>query len=47
MEGERIDAQALFLEQATKRKRVEIDAKPVIVKGPAKKETPAGIGQPT
>jgi polyphosphate kinase len=47
IEGDRIDVQALFLEQIPKRKRVDIEAKPVVVKTPGKKEAPAGIGQPT
>ncbi len=47
IEGERIDVQALFLDQIPKRKRVDIEAKPVVVKTPGKKEAPAEIGQPT
>jgi len=39
--------QALFLDQIPKRKRVDIEAKPVVVKTPGKKEAPAEIGQPT
>src|SRR6202045_4945017 len=47
IEGERIDLQARFLDQIPKRKRVDIEAKPVVVKTPGKKEAPAEIGQPT
>jgi hypothetical protein len=32
IEGERIDAQAIFLEQALKLKRLDVDSKPVLLK---------------
>jgi polyphosphate kinase len=47
IDGERIDVQALFLDQITKRKRVEIEAKPVVVKTSGKKESVEGVVQPT
>jgi polyphosphate kinase len=46
IESERIDVQTLFLDQITKRKRAEIEAKPVVVKTAGKRESAAGIGQP-
>jgi polyphosphate kinase len=47
IDGERIDVQALFLDQIPKRKRAEIEAKPVVVKIPGKKESTEEIGHPT
>jgi polyphosphate kinase len=44
IEGDRIDAQALFVDQVSKRKHVDIEAKPVVVKVPIKREVPAEIG---
>jgi polyphosphate kinase len=51
IEGERIDAQTLFLEQAKKRKRSDIDTKPLVVKTNSNKgkETQGrehNVGQP-
>jgi polyphosphate kinase len=34
-EGERVDAQAIFLEQASKAKKLDVDAKPVLLKSTA------------
>ena len=46
-DGQPVDAQALFLERVTKRKRPEIEVKPVVVmKSPAKKEVSGGVDQP-
>jgi polyphosphate kinase len=46
-DSERSDVQAFFLEQISKRKRIELEAKPVVVKTAARKGTAEGIGQPT
>jgi polyphosphate kinase len=50
IDGERIDAQAIFLEQASRPKKPDIDAKPVILKTPAKstdsKQRDEKVGQP-
>jgi polyphosphate kinase len=46
-DGQPVDAQALFLERLTKRKRPEIEVKPVVVmKSPPKKEVSGGVDQP-
>jgi polyphosphate kinase len=45
-DGQPIDSQALFLERLTKRKRSEIEVKPVVVKQPGKKEVSGGVDQP-
>jgi len=44
--GQPVDSQALFLERLTKRKRPEIEVKPVVVKQPGKKEVSGGVDQP-
>jgi polyphosphate kinase len=50
MDGERIDAQAIFLEQASKPKKPDVDAKPVALKASTKatdaKPRDEKIGQP-
>jgi polyphosphate kinase len=50
IDGERFDAQAIFLEQAAKPKKPDVDAKPVVLKTPAKaidtKKREEKIGQP-
>jgi polyphosphate kinase len=50
IEGDRVDAQAIFLEQASKPKKAEIDEKPVLVKTTAKvmeaKHREKKVGQP-
>jgi polyphosphate kinase len=50
VEGDRVDAQAIFLEQASKPKKAEIDEKPVLVKTTAKvteaKHREKKVGQP-
>jgi polyphosphate kinase len=45
--SERSDVQAFFLDQISKRKRIELEAKPVVVKTAARKGSAEGIGQPT
>ena len=46
-DGQPVDAQSLFLERLTKRKRPEIEVKPVVVmKSPPKKEVSGGVDQP-
>src|SRR5258707_2941574 len=46
-DGQPVDAQALFLERLTKRKRPEIEVKPVVVmKSSPKKEVSGGVDQP-
>jgi polyphosphate kinase len=45
-DGQAVDSQALFLERLTKRKRPEIEVKPVVVKQPGKKEPSGGVDQP-
>jgi polyphosphate kinase len=50
IEGERIDAQAIFLEQASKRKRSDVDKKPVVLRTSGKvmdsKVRGEKVGQP-
>jgi polyphosphate kinase len=50
IDGDRIDAQAIFLEQASRPKKPDVDAKPVLLKTPAKpidsKQRDEKIGQP-
>jgi polyphosphate kinase len=50
IDGERIDAQAIFLEQASKPKKPDVAAKPVLLKTPAKsidsKQRDEKVGQP-
>jgi polyphosphate kinase len=46
-DAERSDVQAFFLDQVSKRKRIELEAKPVVVKTAARKGSAEGIGQPT
>ena len=46
IDGQPFDSQAFFLERLAKRKRPEIEAKPVVVKIAARKES-AVVGQPT
>src|SRR6202790_5600716 len=50
IEGDRIDAQAIFLEQASKPKKPDVAAKPVLLKTPAKltdsKQRDEKVGQP-
>ena len=50
VEGDRVDAQAIFLEQASKPKKAEIDEKPVLVKTTTKvteaKHREKKVGQP-
>jgi polyphosphate kinase len=45
-DGQPSDSQALFLERVTKRKRSELEVKPVVVKHPGKKELSGGVDQP-
>jgi polyphosphate kinase len=45
-DGQAVDSQALFLERLTKRKRPELEVKPVVVKQPGKKEVSGGVDQP-
>jgi polyphosphate kinase len=45
-DGQPVDSQALFLERLAKRKRSEIEAKPVVVKKPGKKGVAGGVDQP-
>jgi polyphosphate kinase len=45
-DGQSVDSQALFLERLTKRKRPELEVKPVVVKQPVKKEVSGGVDQP-
>jgi polyphosphate kinase len=45
-DGQIVDSQAVFLERILKRKRTEIEAKPVIVKSLAKREVSDGVDQP-
>jgi polyphosphate kinase len=45
-DGHPLDCQALFLERLTKRKRPELEVKPVVVKQPGKKEVSGGVDQP-
>jgi polyphosphate kinase len=45
-DGQSFDSQAFFLERLTKRKRSEIEVKPVVVKSPTKKEVSGGVDQP-
>jgi polyphosphate kinase len=45
-DGQPFDSQALFLERVTKRKRSELEVKPVVVKQPGKKELSGGVDQP-
>jgi polyphosphate kinase len=47
IEDERFDVQAFFLDQISKRKRIELETKPVIVKSATRKGSAVGIGQPT
>ncbi len=50
IDGDRVDAQALFLEQASKPKKPDVDSKPVVLKTPLKaiesKQREDEIGQP-
>src|ERR1700736_913193 len=50
IDGERVDAQAIFLEQASKPKKPDVAAKPVLLKTPAKsidsKQRDEKVGQP-
>ena len=50
IDGDRVDAQALFLEQASKPKKPDVDSKPVVLKTPIKaiesKQREDEIGQP-
>jgi polyphosphate kinase len=48
IEGEQVDAQSYFLEQALKRKKPNVDAKPLLVKSATKdsKKRPEKVGQP-
>jgi polyphosphate kinase len=45
-DGQSVDSQALFLERLTKRKRPELEVKPVVVKQAGKKEVSGGVDQP-
>jgi polyphosphate kinase len=45
-DGQPVDSQALFLERLTKRKRTEIEVKPVVVRHSGKKEVAGGVDQP-
>jgi hypothetical protein len=51
VDGERVDAQATFLEQGRKRRKPDVDVKPVVVKtnkSPVKTKEPSvvKVGQP-
>jgi hypothetical protein len=50
VDGERVDAQAIFLEQAAKPKKTDVDAKPIVLKTNTKavaaEEREEKIGQP-
>ena len=46
MDGQPVDSQALFLDRLTRRKRLEIDVKPVVVKAASKRDISTGVDQP-